>query len=58
MKKGWEGPIRCPLYSNFDETAEHVLLPFPFAKEVWTLSLLGNVGTINIPDNIHSLLID
>ena len=58
MKKGWEGPIRCPLCLNFDETAKHVLLSFPFAKEVWTLSLPGNFGTINIHDNIHSLLID
>jgi hypothetical protein len=41
-KRGWEGPSRCPLCRDHEETPEHLLFECGYSKEVWSL-LLGGV---------------
>jgi len=50
-----EGPTRCPLCKNEEETTDHILLGCPFSKEVWREAMMLNPG-INLPDTIHALL--
>jgi hypothetical protein len=40
-RRGWEGPSRCPFCSQEEETIDHLLLGFPYAREV-SGSPLGN----------------
>jgi hypothetical protein len=56
QRKGWEAPSRCPLCCSHEESVEHLLLNFPFAKEVWNLALTGWALAIQIPRDIPSLL--
>jgi ribonuclease HI len=46
-RKGWEGPSRCPLCSQAEETIAHLLFICEFSKEVWGL-LVGSVAS-NLP---------
>jgi hypothetical protein len=34
-RKGWEGPSRCPLRFQEEDTIDHLLLNCVFSKEVW-----------------------
>jgi hypothetical protein len=35
-KKGWEGPSRCPLCKDVEETADHLFIECVYTTEVWT----------------------
>jgi hypothetical protein len=34
-RRGWEGPHRCPLCLQEEETTDHLLLSCDYSKEVW-----------------------
>jgi hypothetical protein len=55
-RRGWEGPSRCPLCIQEEETSDHLLLKCPFAKEVWNLSLGLKPRTFNLPQETNALL--
>jgi hypothetical protein len=40
-RRGWEGPHRCPLCLQEEETTDHLLLSCVYSKEVWQLALGG-----------------
>ena len=50
-----EGPTRCPLCKNEEETSDHIILGCQFSKEVWIEAMRLNPG-INLPDTIQDLL--
>jgi hypothetical protein len=45
-RRGWEGPSRCPLCIQEEETLDHMLLKCPFTKDVWNPVLGLNLGTL------------
>ena len=45
-KRGMEGPSRCPLCKNEEETTDHLLPGCPFSKEVWNETMMLNLGVI------------
>ena len=51
MKRGMEGPTRCPLCKTENESSDHILLGCHFSKEVWKQALRMNTG-INLPVTI------
>ena len=53
-RKGWEGPSRCPLCNQAEETTEQLLFICDFSKEVWGL-LLGSVSS-TLPTSAPELL--
>jgi hypothetical protein len=55
QRKGWEGPYRCPLCQQAEETSDHLLLNCVYSKEVWRLAI-GIQTEINRPQDIKSLL--
>jgi ribonuclease HI len=55
-KRGWEGPSRCPLCLQEEESMNHLLLVCPFASEVWQLALGLGALAPNLPQEIHLLL--
>jgi hypothetical protein len=55
-RRGWEGPSRCPLCIQEEETSDHLLLKCPFAKEVWNLALGLKPGTFDLPQETNALL--
>jgi hypothetical protein len=55
-RRGWEGPSRCPLCCQEEETTDHLLLGCPYAMEVWQLSLgLGALAPA-LPQETNTLL--
>jgi hypothetical protein len=57
-RKGWEGPMRCPLCVSNKESVAHILLNFSFTREVWQLALAPWTTQVTLPDEIHSLLLN
>jgi ribonuclease HI len=57
QKKGWEGPFRCPLCQQAEETSNHLLLNCNFSREVWKLAV-GLQTDLPLPQDILSLLLD
>ena len=57
MKRGMEGPTRCPLCKAENESSDHILLGYPFSKEVWNQALKMNPG-INLPVNTQDFLLE
>jgi hypothetical protein len=55
-RRGWEGPSRCPLCIQEEETSYHLLMQCPFAKEVWNLALGLKSGTFALPQETIALL--
>ena len=37
--KGWEGPSRCPLCNQAEETSDHLFISCEYTKQVWNLML-------------------
>jgi len=54
-KKGWEGPHRCPLCLQEEETTNYLLLSCNYSKEVWQLAL-GLQNDLVIPQETSDLL--
>ena len=52
--KGWEGPSRCPLCNQAEETIEHLFITCEFTKEVWRLTL-GPIA-VCLPNSIKDLI--
>jgi len=38
QKKGFEGPSRCYLCNNVDETRDHLLVGCPYTEKLWTIT--------------------
>lgn len=55
-KCGMEGPSRCPLCVSEEESANHLLLLCPFARDVWRGVLRSGADKVELPGNIHNLL--
>jgi hypothetical protein len=53
-RRGWEGPHRCPLCSQEEETTDHLLLSCVYSKEVWQLALGLQPNTLNLPQEASS----
>jgi len=53
--RGMEGPSRCPLCLNEEESSIHLLLECSFSKETWQKVLLLSSGDIAIPENFKEL---
>lgn len=56
QRRGWEGPSRCPLCTQEEETLDHLLLQCPYTKEVWQLALGLKPGTVALPQETNTLL--
>jgi hypothetical protein len=54
-RRGWEGPHRCPLCLQEEETTDHLLLSCTYSKEVWQLAL-GLQNDLVIPQETSNLL--
>jgi hypothetical protein len=52
-RRGWEGPHRCPLCLQEEETTDHLLLSCVYSKEVWQLAL---GFTFELPQEANILL--
>ena len=50
--KGWEGPSRCPLCNQAEETIDHLFISCEFTKEVWSLTL-GSTA-VSLPNSSRS----
>ena len=37
MKRGWEGPSRCPLCTCHEENSTHLFLQCSFASDLWNI---------------------
>jgi hypothetical protein len=57
-RKGWEGPMRCPLCVSNEEIVAHILLNFSFAREVWHLALAPWKTQVTLLDEIPSILLN
>ena len=55
QRKGWEGPYRCPLCQQVEETTDHLILDCDYSKEVWKLEIRTQ-SVINLPPDTKSLL--
>jgi hypothetical protein len=55
-RRGWEGPSRCPLCCQEEKTTDHLLLGYPYAMEVWQLSLGLGAFTPTLPQETNALL--
>jgi hypothetical protein len=55
-KKGWEGPTRCSLCCQQEESTNHLLLSYPFAKEVQNFALSPWSNQVNLSEEIQALL--
>ena len=53
LKRGWEGPSRCPLCASHEENSTHLFLQCPFAREIWNI-LLAQLN-LSLPPSINSL---
>jgi hypothetical protein len=53
-KRGFIGPHRCPMCCQAPEMMEHLFVDYPFAQEVWKISLQG----LNSTPLRHILMID
>ena len=53
-KRGMEGPSRCPLCKLKEETADHIILDYPFSKEVW-LNAMNLTQDTTLPHSIQDL---
>eukprot|EP00253_Pinus_taeda_P007428 PITA_07428 len=49
-KRGMEGLSRCPLCMSEEESANHLLLLYPFARDVWRGVLRTGADKVEIPD--------
>jgi len=56
-KRGIEGPSRCPLCKNDEETLDHILIRCPFSKEVWDQALMMT-QRLNLPENSQELFLN
>ena len=45
IKRGWEGPSRCPLCACHEETSVHIFLLCAFSLDLWNMIL----GQLNFP---------
>jgi ribonuclease HI len=52
-RRGWEGPSRCPLCTQTEETIDHLLFNCDFSKEVWGF-LVGPLAS-NLPTESKEL---
>jgi hypothetical protein len=55
-RRGWEGPSRCPLCCQEEETTDHLLLSCTYSKEVWQLTLGLHPDTLVLPQEVIALL--
>jgi hypothetical protein len=55
-RRGWEGPSRCPLRCQEEETTDHLLLSCTYSKEVWHLTLGLHPDTLVLPQEVTTLL--
>jgi hypothetical protein len=55
-RRGWQGPSRCPLCIIEEETIEHLLLNFPYAKQVWDIVMKLGPDQFSLPSNVSDLL--
>jgi hypothetical protein len=55
-RRGWEGPSRCPLCCQEEETTDHLLLSYTYSKEVWHLTLGLHPDTLVLPQEVTALL--
>jgi hypothetical protein len=55
-RRGWEGPSRCPLCCQEEETTDHLLLRCTYSKEVWHLTLALHPNTLVLPQEVTALL--
>ena len=55
-KRGMEGPTRCPLCKNEDETTDHLIVGCPYAREVWREALA--LPDFNLPCTTQALFTD
>jgi hypothetical protein len=55
-RRGWEGPYRCPLCSQEEETTDHLLLNCIYSKEVWQLALGLQPNSLILPQEVTILL--
>jgi ribonuclease HI/exonuclease III len=55
-RRGWEGPFRCPLCCQEEETMDHLLLNCNYSKEVWK-KITGLQLITKLPNDVTSLLL-
>ena len=55
-RRGWEGPFRCPLCRQEEETTDHLLLNCNYSKEVWK-QMIGPQLITRFPTDVTSLLL-
>jgi hypothetical protein len=55
-RRGWEGPFRCPLFRQEEETTDHLLLNCNYSKEVWK-QMIGPHLITRFPTDVTSLLL-
>ena len=53
VKRGWEGPSRCPLCVCYEETSIHLFLQCPFALDMWNIFL--DQLNLTLPPSVTSL---
>jgi ribonuclease HI/exonuclease III len=55
-RRGWEGPFRCPLCCQEEETMDHLLLNCNYSKAVWT-KCIRTKQTTTLPNEVPILLL-
>jgi hypothetical protein len=55
-RRGYQGPSRCPLCTNEEETTNQLLLTFPYEKEVWDIVVKLDPYQLSQPSEVSDLL--
>jgi hypothetical protein len=55
-RRAWEGPSRCPLCYQEEETTDHLLLSCIYSKEVWKLTLGLHPKTLVLTQEVITML--
>jgi ribonuclease HI/exonuclease III len=56
QRRGWEGPFRCPLCCQEEETSNHLLLNCNYSRAIWQ-KITGLQIFTRLPTDVESLLL-